>query len=63
MKYIPDGPTFEAGDEIVITYSGNADEKDPAVLRGVVKIDLSHGGYGRKYGSESKNVLTEETNL
>ena len=57
MKYIPDGPTFEAGDEIVITYSGNADEKDPAVLRGVVKIDLSHEEYGRKYGSESKNVL------
>ena len=49
-KYIPTGVSFEAGDEIVITYTGNVEDDNPAVLSGVVKIALMDEGFKRKYG-------------
>ena len=53
---ITTGPDFEIGDEIVITYSG-ADDGNPAVLHNVVKIDLSHDCYIKKYGDKSKTEI------
>ena len=53
-EYIPTGPDFEIGDEIVVTYSGIADEESPAGLCNVVKIDLSDECYTKKYGDKFK---------
>ena len=50
----PFGPSFEIGDEIVVTYSGIADEESPAGLCNVVKIDLSDECYTKKYGDKFK---------
>lgn len=56
MEYIPTGPAFEIGDEVVIMYNGIATETAPAGLCGVTKIDLSDDEYIRKYGNESAEV-------
>lgn len=56
MEYIPTGPSFEIGDEIVIMYNGIATETAPTGLCGVTKIDLSDDEYIRKYGDESAEV-------
>lgn len=59
MEYIPDGPTFEIGDEVAIRYSGTATETAPAGLCGVTAIDLTEDEYIRKYGDESAEAEME----
>ncbi len=60
LEYIPDGPTFEIGDEITIKYSGIATETAPAGLCGVTEIDLTEDEYIRKYGIESAEPSAPE---